>query len=108
MSLIFYRIANQEIADERKNKSWLYNGKDKETIPLSEFYEKQRRKYIINIINKNPTDVGPTEEGDDPKKTVVTNETLQLRQYGKKVVGGNHIQKEKVLCLALKIDKVKN
>ena len=31
-----------------------------------------------------------------------------LQKYGKKAGGGNHIQKVKVLCLALKIDRVKN
>ena len=31
-----------------------------------------------------------------------------LQKYGKKAGGGIHIQKEKVLCLALKIDKAKN
>ena len=46
-----YRIANQEIAEERKSKSWLYKGKDKEIIPLSEFYEKQKWELIIDIIN---------------------------------------------------------
>ena len=33
---------------------------------------------------------------------------FSLQKYGKEVGGGNHIHREKVLCLVLKIDKVKN
>ena len=54
---------------------------------MSEYYEKQKRKLIINIIIKQPTEIGQESDTHDPIKTAYTGPTLKLNEYSKKVVG---------------------
>ena len=42
------------------------------------YYEVQRRKFIVNIINR---------ENKDPVRMACTNHTLKLSEYNRKVVG---------------------
>ena len=53
---------------------------------MSEFYNKQRRKFIIDIIGRQPQEAHQHVSTHDPVKTACTDETLRLSQYNQKVV----------------------
>ena len=79
---------NAKINSWEHRKISEFKCKDKKTIiPLSEFYIKQRRKFIVDIITRQPQNPNQPTHTHDPVKTACTNETLQLSQYNRKVVG---------------------
>ena len=53
--------------------------KDKEIITMSEYYEKQRRKLLAELVNNRDTDI--------LSNITIVDDTLKLKEHNKKRVG---------------------